>query len=108
MRRMAPLMQRVLVVDAQSAPVRLLTDLLRDIAPCQMWSAPDAPRGTELAKRIDPHLIFVDHGPELDGRAFTRALRRSDFVCRKAPVIMTTTEATASAILAARHAGVHD
>ena len=108
MQRMAPMMQRVLIVDQQPAPARLLTDLLRDIAPCQTWTAADPARAMTLAQRIDPHLIFVEQNPELDGAAFTKALRRSHLACRKAPVIMITAEATAAAIIAARDAGVHE
>jgi CheY-like chemotaxis protein len=40
--------------------------------------------------------------------AFTRALRRSDLVCRKAPVVLVTAQATAASILAGRDAGAHE
>src|SRR5260221_5055602 len=105
---MAPKMQRVLIVDQQVPAARMLTELLRDIALCQVWTALDAAQGMALAQSINPHLIFVEQNPTLDGAAFTRALRRSHFTCRKAPVIMVTAEATASAIVAARDAGVHE
>jgi DNA-binding response OmpR family regulator len=108
MQRMAPLMQRVLIVNQLAAPARMLTDLLRDIAPCQVWTANDAARGLILAQRIDPHLVFVEQARDFDGIAFTKTLRRSEYSCRKSPVIMLTAEATASAIIAARDAGVHE
>lgn len=108
MQRIGAAMQRVLIVDPQPAATKLLSELLRDITLCQIWTAGDAQRGLLLAQRIDPHIVFVEHCPGLDGAAFTRELRRSDFVCRKAPVIMVAVEATASAILGARDAGVHE
>ena len=108
MQRLGAAMQRVLIVDPQAAAAKLLSDLLRDITLCQIWTAADAQRGMLLAQRIDPHIVFVEQCPGLDGAALTRDLRRSDFACRKAPVILVTVEATASAILGARDAGVHE
>lgn len=105
---MAPLMQRVLIIDPAPASVRLLSDLLRDIGPCQVWTAPDAGRGYALANQVNPHIIFVEQNAAVDGAAFTRKLRRSDLNCRKAPVIMVTSEATAATILGARDSGVHE
>lgn len=101
-------MQRVLIIDPAPAGARLLSDLLRDIANCQMWTAPDAVRGLALAAQISPHLIFVEQNAVVDGAAFTRKLRRSELSCRKAPVIMITSEATAATILGARDSGVHE
>ncbi|MFI4935850.1 MAG: two-component system response regulator [Caulobacterales bacterium] len=106
--RIAGQIQRVLIVDPQTAASKLLSDLLRDVCRCQIWVAPDAQRGLVIAQRIDPHIIFVEQCEGLDGAAFTRSLRRSDFRCRKAPVIMVTVAATASAILGARDSGVHE
>lgn len=106
--RVAALMQRVLIVDPVPASAKLLSDLLRDISPCQIWTAPDDSRGMMTAGGTEPHLIFADHAPGLDGPAFTRALRRSDSACRKSPVIMFSTEATAAVIIAARDAGAHE
>src|SRR5690606_1185505 len=45
---------------------------------------------------------------DLDGEELARRLRRSDLACRRAPIIMVTAEATASTILGARDAGVHE
>ena len=108
LQRIAPLMQRVLVVDPAPASVRLLSELLRDIAHCQVWTAPDAHRGFALAEQVNPHMIFVEQNAAVNGAAFTRKLRRSDLNCRKAPVIMVTSEATAATILGARDSGVHE
>jgi DNA-binding response OmpR family regulator len=106
--RIGALMQRVLIVDPLPASTKLLSELLRDICQCQIWTATDAARGLNLAERMDPFVVFVEHGPGLDGAAFARAFRRGDFKSRKAPVIMISSEATASAIIGARDAGVHE
>lgn len=107
--RMAPLMQRVLIVDPGSASAKLLADLMRNIAPVQLWHAQTTRKGLEAARQVNPQLIFVElAGTEVDGVEFTRQLRRSDAACRMAPVIMVTATATAGAILAARDAGVHE
>jgi CheY-like chemotaxis protein len=108
LRRIKAFMQRVLIVDPQPGSIKILSELLRDICLCQIWTAPDAPRGLTLADSIDPGVIFVGRASGLDGADFTRTLRRSEFSCRKAPVIMISAEATAAAILSARDAGVHE
>jgi len=57
----------------------------------------------------NPQIVFTEYsGPTLDGLSFVRALRRSTLACRKAPVILVTSEATAQIITAARDAGVHE
>jgi CheY-like chemotaxis protein len=106
--RIFALMQRVLIADPQSASSKLLSGILRDICSCQIWTAPDAQRAMTVAQGIEPHVIFVDHGPSLDGAAFTRAIRRSEMMCRTSPVIMISAQATAAAIIGARDAGVHE
>lgn len=107
--RLAPHLQRVLIADSSSASTKLLSDLLRSIAPVQIWTAASDAKALQMARSVDPQLIFVEFsGPALDGLRLTRALRRSDLACRQAPVIMVTAEATAAAILGARDAGVHE
>lgn len=106
--RICALMQRVLIVDPQPASAKLLSELLRDISHCQIWTATDAQRGLSVAQGAEPHMVFVDHGAGIDGAAFTRALRRSQLTCRKSPVIMFSTEATAAVIIRARDSGVHE
>jgi len=108
LQRMAPMMQRVVIIDPAPASARLLTDLLREICPCQVWQAPDAARGLTLVGQVNPHIIFAEQNTAVDGLGFTRKLRRSDLGCRRAPVIMITSEATAAIILGARDAGVHE
>lgn len=106
--RMAPHMQRVLILDPVPAAVNMLTNLLRDINRGQVWSAPTPERAMTLAKSVSPQIIFVEQSSLIDGIGFTRALRRSTYGCRQAAVIMVTAEATAAVIIAARDAGVHE
>ena len=107
--RMAPMLQRVMVVDPQPAGARLVGDLMRDIARSQIWVAETNDKAMRLAGSYDPHIIFVEMGPApIDGIAFTRELRRSHIAARYAPVIMITGQATAAGILAARDGGVHE
>ena len=107
--RMAPMLQRVLIVDPQPSGARLVADLMRNIAGSQIWAAPTNAKAMGGVKAVDPHVIFVEaSGPGVDGVEFTRALRRSDLAARQTPVIMVTGAATAAGILAARDAGVHE
>jgi DNA-binding response OmpR family regulator len=106
--RVCALMQRVLIVDPQAAATKLLSELLRDVCHCQIWATPDPVQALALASRIEPLLVFVEHCQTLNGTAFARELRRSDLACRRAPIIMISSEATAAAIIGARDAGVHE
>ena len=107
--RMAPLMQRVMIVDSQPAGARLIGELMRDIARSQIWVAETNEKAIRLAGSYDPHIIFAEMGAgSVDGVAFTRELRRSHLAARYAPVIMVTGQATAAGILAARDGGVHE
>jgi DNA-binding response OmpR family regulator len=106
--RICALMQRFLIVDARPASAKLLSDLLRDICHCQIWTAPDDDRALLVAQAAEPYIVFVEHGHGLNGAAFTRTLRRSELTCRRAPVIMFSAEATAAVIIGARDAGVHE
>jgi CheY-like chemotaxis protein len=107
--RMAPLLQRVLIVDPHAANARLLGELLRDMFHCQVWASPTDQKALKLAGSIDPDIIFLEMNAEgLDGIALTRKLRRSHLACRQIPVVMMTGQATAALILAARDAGVHE
>jgi CheY-like chemotaxis protein len=106
--RICAIMQRVLIVDPHTASAKLLSELLRDIGTCQIWTSQDIQRGLALAAAVEPHVIFVDQSQDLDGAAFARALRRGELACRKAPIIMFCAQATATMIINARDAGVHE
>ncbi|WP_374472433.1 PleD family two-component system response regulator [Phenylobacterium sp.] len=107
--RMAPMLSRVLVVDPQPTGARVIGDQMRSVAKPEVWTAPTTDKALKLADKVNPQIIFCELAAEkVDGIAFTRKLRRSDFACRKAPVILLTGQATAAAILAARDAGVHE
>ncbi|MDP3852159.1 response regulator [Phenylobacterium sp.] len=107
--RMAPLMQKVLIVDPAPASARLLAELMRNIAPVQLWNAVSTRKGLDAARQVNPQMIFVElQGQDVDGVDFARQLRKSDIACRMAPVIMITATATPSGIMAARDAGVHE
>jgi hypothetical protein len=85
--KLAPRLQRVLVIDPAPASGKLLQDLMRTITPGQLWAAPTEAKGLMLAQSADPQIIFVEHaGQDLDGARFTRFVRRSDFSCRMVPV----------------------
>lgn len=109
LRKIAPHIQRVLILDANPQSVRLLSDVLRSITLCQVQSASTNSRALQLARTFDPQVIFTElAAPGLDGLAFTLALRRSDASCRTAPIVVATADATAAAIKAARDAGAHE
>jgi CheY-like chemotaxis protein len=107
--RVAAKVQRVLVVDANPATARLLADQLRQLGNVQIYPAATIEKGYAMARTVDPQLIFVEHASAgTDGLMLTRKIRRSEMICRDAPIIMCTAEATAEAIFGARDAGVHE
>ena len=101
--------RRVLIIDPNPAASRLLADLMKGLGARDLYFEPEERRALEVAREADPCIIFVEcSGPKLDGGAFTKKLRRSNLACRQAPVIMMTSDATASTIKDARDAGVHE
>jgi len=106
-RRMAPMLQKILIVDSVAASARMLGDLMRGLFASRLWTASSAARAMVLAEQVNPQLIFVEQG-KVDGAAFTRQLRAGETLARQVPVIMVTASATAGAILAARDAGAHE
>jgi CheY-like chemotaxis protein len=108
-RRLEPHLSRVLIVDPNPAAARMLAGLMRSLGARELLLETDGARALKLADRANPDLICVEHsGPTLDGEAFTRGVRRSDFACRRAPVIMVTADAFPHTIKGARDAGVHE
>ena len=91
--KLEPVVGRVLIVDPNPHAARLLYERALSKATAAM----------------EPGIIFIERtGPGLDGESLARRLRRSDMDCRRAPIIMVTAEATATTILGARDAGVHE
>ena len=107
--RVARNLDRVLVADPNPAAGKLLSDLVKDCGGRNVMVAREQARAAELAREFDPQIIFIElAGAGFDGLAFMRALRRSDYVCRKSPAVMVTAEATIESIKAARDSGVHE
>ncbi len=107
--RLEPVTKRVLIVDPNPHAARLLTDLMKVLGARETVVEPTASRALRAAAALEPGIVFTERsGPDLNGEQFARRLRRSDLACRRAPIIMITAEATASTILGARDAGVHE
>ncbi len=107
--KIASRIERVVIVDMQPQSARLLGELLRADLACEVFNAASIENAYAMANALDPHLFFVEHpSAGIDGYALTRKIRRSDFSCRMAPIIMVTGEATAAAIIGARDAGLHE
>lgn len=107
--RIAPLIQRVLVIDSNIGSAQLAADLMKQIGSRQVAAMVRGDRALAAVAEFEPQLILTElSAPGFDGLEFTRQLRRSPSLARMAPVIMITAEATAASILGARNAGVHE
>src|SRR5690606_3482586 len=107
--RLEPVTKRVLVVDPNPHAARILVDLMKALGAREVAVEPTGARALATAAALEPGIVFTERsGPDLDGEELARRLRRSDLACRRAPIIMVTAEATASTILGARDAGVHE
>lgn len=105
----APVLRRVLIVDPQPISAQALGAMLAMAGRPEIWAAQTQVKALSLAAKVNPDVIFCELAADkLDGVAFTRALRRSDLACRKAPVVLVSAQADAAAILAARDAGAHE
>lgn len=107
--RIAPTISRVVIVDPNTAPARLLSDLLKSIGAREVAIEVSEDRALHLVQEMEPGLILTERsGAHLDGERFVRRLRKSNLESRASPVIMVTAEATATSIMGARDAGVHE
>lgn len=107
--RMAPLLSRVLVVDPQPTSANVIAEHMRTVSRPEVTVAPTTDKGLKLADKVGPDVIFVELvGEKVDGLEFTHKLRRSNYACRKAPIILVSAQATAASILAARDVGAHE
>lgn len=107
--KLAPVLRRVLIVDPNPHAARLLTEIVKGMGGGEIVVEPSEPRALRTAGDLEPGIIFTErNGDDLDGESLARALRRSSFACRRAPIIMVTADATASTILGARDSGVHE
>lgn len=105
----APALRRVLIVDPQAVSAQALGAMLAMAGRPEIWTAQSRAKALALAAKVNPDAIFCELAADkLDGVAFTRALRRSDLACRKAPVVLVSAQPDAVAILAARDAGAHE
>ena len=108
-RRYSRYLQRVLILDAQPAATRLLTELLKDLGARTILAETSAKSALARARDEQPQIVFTEFsGAGWEGLDFVRAFRKSDLACRQAPIVMVTAEATAQSILGARDAGVHE
>jgi len=105
---LAPLVSRVVILDAHLHGARLLGDIVKQLGSREVVIETDGDLAMETVRSIEPTLIFTEMTAGLDGLAFVRTLRRSTLGCRQAPVIMLAAEPTASRIRQARDAGVHE
>lgn len=107
--RLEPALRRVIVADPNAASARLLVDIVKSLGAREVFAECDDQRVLELARDAEPGLIITERtGPRLDGESLAKRIRRSSLACRTAPIIMVTSEATATTIKGARDAGVHE
>lgn len=107
--KLAPVLRRVLIVDPNPHAARLLTEIVKGMGAGEIVVESSEPRALRAAADLEPGIVFTErNGDNLDGESLARALRRSSFACRRAPIIMVTADATASTILGARDSGVHE
>ena len=107
--RLAPILRRVLIVDPNPHSARMLTEIIKGLGANEIVTEPNNDRALRAAAELEPGIVFIERtGGKLDGEALARSLRRSHLDCRRAPIIMVTSEATATTILGARDAGVHE
>lgn len=107
--RLEPVVRRTIIIDPNPSAVRLLADVMKGLGAREIYSESDEERALELARDVEPGIIFIERsGETLKGETLARRIRRSNMVCRMSPIIMVTHEATTAAIRGARDAGVHE
>lgn len=106
--RLAPLLQSVLIVDANAHAASLLSSCLTTFGAGCITVAPDGESALEQIGALNPTLFVTEALADADPFKLTRAIRHAAHPCRQAPIIVLTTLATASAVQMARAAGAHE
>lgn len=107
--KLAPMLKRVLIVDPNPHAARMLTEIIKGLGASEIVIETNTDRAMKTAAELEPGVIFTERtGDRLDGEVFARKIRRSHLGCRRVPIIMVTADATATTILGARDAGVHE
>jgi CheY-like chemotaxis protein len=80
----------VLLVDDNPFIRKLIATTLQDVAPFDLHEAADGLEALELARKLNPSLVFLDvNMPRLDGIEACRQLR-ADQATRTATIVMLT------------------
>ena len=82
---------KLLAIDDHQDNLIALQAVLKDALPeCQVFTAPDGPRGLQMARAEDPDVILLDIVmPDMDGFEVCRRLK-ADAVLRPIPVVFLT------------------
>ncbi len=101
--------RRAIILDPDVGRAEALAAIVRRDAQFELTLAATAEKALRLAETFPTEVIFVEmSGGALDGPGFTRKLRRSTLAARTVPVILTGSQASPVAVLAARDAGAHE
>lgn len=107
--KLSPHLERVLVVDPYEASAKVACELLRGLGAWRIEVADTSRRAFERVETWTPQLVITEFSAAgIDAPAFTKAIRRSSFAARRAPVIVASSQPKASEITAARDAGAHE
>lgn len=106
--RIAPLVERALIVDPNAHLASLLDGCLSAFGARDVVVSADHESALAAAAATEPTLIVTEALDDADPFALVRAIRRSTLACRQASVVVLTTLATASALKAAKDAGAHE
>ncbi|MBW3617595.1 MAG: response regulator [Proteobacteria bacterium] len=106
---LSPHLERVLVIDPFEASAKAAGELLRGLGAWRVEVVETSRKGYDVAQNWSPQFILSEaKAPGVDGALFTRAIRRSTFSCRQAPIVVASAQTKASDITAARDAGAHE
>jgi CheY-like chemotaxis protein len=109
MQRLAPSLQRVLVLDPNPNSGKMMVELMRDFGGRHVVHVTSTRNHLDSVVNTEPQIILTEYlGQDFDGLAFITELRRSALPQRTVPIILYTAEATVQSIKGARDAGAHE
>ena len=101
--------RRVLILDSTRASAKLLSEMIRAGGASDIIIECDQDSAESLLVDFQPQIVFCEYrGPDLDGAAFVKYLRRSELRCRKIPVVMMTSLVTKAILDDAKNSGVDE
>lgn len=107
--KIGALLKRVLIINPAGPNLKLLQDMVRMAGAQSIDTCPNDRKTLDTLRDFDPTCVFIEVNASDSTPIDTiKKLRRSLYNCRKAPIIVVSSEVTSVMLVGCRDAGAHE